>query len=240
LGADPLPTSEDDEWRFVFAPYLWGLSVDGYTNIKGNDARIDESFGDILDMLSLVLEGRFEAWKGDWGTMIDLTYAQLENDADILVGPIPIEVEVKTDMAMVFGGALHRLVEQKVNEDGSGGINVDLFMGVAYTAIDTEIDFSTGLDVDGSESILDPLAGLRTRWMFSKNWGASVEMDIGGFGLFNGSDLVTLATLMIGRKFGDDKFLYIGWRNMDIEYDQHDVELDVTFNGPILGFEWHF
>ena len=68
--------ASDDEWRFVITPYAWLLSVDGTANVKGLESTLDEDFDDILDQLNLVLEGRFEAWKGDWGFLADITYSE--------------------------------------------------------------------------------------------------------------------------------------------------------------------
>ena len=235
--AEANKSTDDDEWRFVIAPYGWALSVDGNATIRGNLTEVDQGFDDILDQLSFVVEVRTEAWKGRWGTVLDLTYSRLEADAQ--VGPISVESE--SELGLVLIGAMHRFVDQEVNADGSGGIKVDGIFGVAYTTMDTELDFPTAPGISGNEDWFDPVFGLRTNWNFSENWAGQLESVIGGFELFNGADLFTMFTVLIGREFGEDKRFYFGWRSLDLDYDKGSTfELDLRLSGPIVGLAWTF
>ena len=63
--AATLPTEE--AWRFSVAPYVWLLSVDGSATIGNQTVLVNEDFGDLLDQLSFVVEGRVEGWKGRTG-----------------------------------------------------------------------------------------------------------------------------------------------------------------------------
>ena len=43
-------------------------------------------------------------------------------------------------------------------------------------------------------------------------WEASLETIIGGFEVFDGSDLITMSTVMIGRRVGESSRFFFGWR----------------------------
>ena len=104
----------DDEWTYVIAPYFWLLGVDGTASIGPVEADIDESFSDLLDKISYVIETRFEAWKGKWGYTIDLTYGQLEEEADFGPGELDFETEL-----LLVGGAINRvLYDAPLRDDG--------------------------------------------------------------------------------------------------------------------------
>ena len=120
-----------------------------------------------------------------------------------------------------------------------GRLKVDGVLGIGYTSIESEIDFQVLPDVDGDESWVDPLFGLRTRWHFSEHWGGMMESFVGGFGLLGGSDLFTMFSLFAGRKLGDNKYLYAGWRSLDLDYEDGPLDVDVRVSGPIIGLEIH-
>jgi len=232
------PVAEADGWRTVVSPYVWALSVDGHTTFDRYPPVVQDSDG-ILDELNLAFGGRIEAWKGDWGWIIDLTYARPETESVIDLGMIVPDVETTTELAQIFVGALHRVVEQEPMEGGEGGLEVDLLFGLLYTEADVDIDFADfSGGFDGHESWVDPLFGIRSRFDFGPKWGGSLEMDVGGFDLFDGSELVTRSTALVGRKFAGGRVLYFGWRIMDIGSEQDDFEVDMTLDGPMVGFEW--
>lgn len=52
-GAELIP----ETWRFKATPYLWALSVDGNTTVKGQKSDVDMSFSDIVDKLNFGLFG---------------------------------------------------------------------------------------------------------------------------------------------------------------------------------------
>ena len=229
-GAAASPSTDEapeDEWRFVIAPYLWLLNVDGTAVIDGTALQIDEDTGDLLDKLNFAIEGRFEAWKGRRGFLLDASYWELEND--ISLGPVGFDTNTEVKLALI--GAMYRFVDQEREPGGAGGAKVDGILGVGYTAIDGEIDFTLLPDVDGDDSWFDPFVGLRSRWAFSENWMGSLEGILGGFELLDGADLFTIFNANVGRRLGEDTYLYFGWRSLDIDYDDgSDLELDLRLS----------
>ena len=240
LVLPPLAQSED-EWEFMLTPYAWLLGLNGSATIKGQESIIDQSFSDIIDAANIVLEGRLEARKKSWTAMFDITYAQLEDDAELG----SIDIDATTDMALVFAGAMYRFLDEQPVE-GKGGLKVDGFFGISYTSLKVDLDVSgPPPDVDEKEDWVDPIVGLRSHWNFSEKWGATLESLIGGFDMFDGSDLVTMNTALMTRHFGPGKVLFFGWRTLGIDYDNDKsgsdkFDLNVTMNGPIVGFGFSF
>jgi hypothetical protein len=243
LTLPPLAQS-DDEWTIQVTPYVWMLGMDGSATINGQESIVDESFSDILDTLNFIFEGRLEVHKKSWGkwrAMLDVTYAELEDDAE--AGDI--NIDATTDMGLAFTGGLYRFLDE-APVDGRGGLKVDGLVGVAYTSMKVDLDLSGGLpSVDEKQDWVDPILGLRSQFQFSEKWGAMLESVIGGFEVFDGSDLVTMNTALMSRSFGPNKRLFFGWRTLGIDYDNDKggsdkFALNIHMNGPLVGFLFSF
>ena len=74
-----IQTVEDsDLWRFVFQPYATiPFSTYGSATVKGQTVDYSLSLGRLLQYLSVTASGRVEAWKGNWGFIIDGYYVNL-------------------------------------------------------------------------------------------------------------------------------------------------------------------
>ena len=74
-----IQTAEDsDRWRFVFQPYATiPISTYGSATVKGQTVNYSLSLGRLLQYLSVTASGRVEAWKGNWGFIIDGYYVNL-------------------------------------------------------------------------------------------------------------------------------------------------------------------
>jgi hypothetical protein len=89
--ADPLGLrgASNDEWRFTVSPYLFlPVSATGTSTIAGASVDLDLSLKDVLKALNFAISGRAEAWKGDFGLIIDTYYVNIGRDESIgLPGP---------------------------------------------------------------------------------------------------------------------------------------------------------
>jgi len=79
----------DDEWRFSVSPYAFvPVSTTGTSTIAGGEVDLDFDLSDALDLLNFAIAGRGEAWKGDLGIILDVSYVDLGAGGDIgLPGP---------------------------------------------------------------------------------------------------------------------------------------------------------
>ena len=76
--SDAKGTAEAARWRFVFQPYATiPLSTYGSATVKGQTVDYSLSLGRLLQYLSVTASGRVEAWKGNWGFIIDGYYVNL-------------------------------------------------------------------------------------------------------------------------------------------------------------------
>lgn len=85
-AADPLtPRSmNDDEWRFSISPYAFvPVSTTGTSTVAGGEVDLDFDLSDALDLLNFAIAGRGEAWKGDLGIILDVSYVDLGGGGDI-------------------------------------------------------------------------------------------------------------------------------------------------------------
>ena len=70
-----------DDWKIRFTPYLWGVSIDGTSQIGTfPPADVDAGFDDILSNLNFAASLHTEFAKGRWTFVIDPTYIALEID----------------------------------------------------------------------------------------------------------------------------------------------------------------
>ena len=63
-------------WTISVVPYLWTLSLDGEVGVKGVEADVDVSFGDILKDLDAAFMLDFIVHKGRFGLFINPLYAR--------------------------------------------------------------------------------------------------------------------------------------------------------------------
>ena len=90
----------ESDFEFLFAPYLWGVSLDG----DSNGAELDASFSDILSALNVAVSLHTELHHGKWFAVVDPTYLSLEMDV-----PTPglrpnLEADVDIWLVEVWGG----------------------------------------------------------------------------------------------------------------------------------------
>jgi hypothetical protein len=82
-GEGGLKTRPKDTWLFEVIPYAWLISMDGTMSVKGVEADVDMSFGDIWDALDFTFATRLTARRNRWGGFLDFTYLALEEEAEV-------------------------------------------------------------------------------------------------------------------------------------------------------------
>jgi hypothetical protein len=167
LAGIPLAASaQDDEgWAFLFAPYIWGLSMDGDVTVGGVTTEIDTSFKDILEAFNFGLMGVFGAEKGPWLIGVDGMGALLGDEQEI--GPIPIgfgpatvqqgpitlsiprvntslgptEIDIDSTMVIVRVAGGYRLYGRQLGEpDSHRRLDLHAYAGARFWYVKMEID----------------------------------------------------------------------------------------------------
>ncbi|HSK38333.1 MAG TPA: hypothetical protein VK943_01065 [Arenibaculum sp.] len=218
-------------WSFGLTPYVW------FAGMKGNiaalpglpPASVDAGFDDIIENTDMAFMLAADAQRGRFGIVTDFSYLALSADGDTpgrLFGAA--EVESKTIFATAAG--FYRVVAE---EDYA----LDLAAGARVWYVDTEIGLGAGLlparRVQDDETWVDPVVGLRGTAQLGRGFFLAGAVDIGGFGV--GSDLTWQLLSTLGYRFSDWFSARIGYRHIDVDYDQDGFVWDVRLSGPIIG-----
>ncbi len=248
----PLVSAEEkpDEkrgWEFKVAPYMWFLSASGDVTVKGQESDLDLSFNDIWDELNIAAMVAFDGRKGRWGFYGDIIAANLGKSKT--VGGIRIDPTVK--LVWLTAGGFYRLGTWNLSNAPASEVptvTVDAFAGARYTYLDIKLDFKNVPlpDPSGDKDWVEPLVGARAIFDLSEKWAASLDGNIGGFGI--GSDFAWGAAGLIGYRFGlfgkDNATVFGGYRALSQDYSDGSgddkFEWDVTLHGPILGLSIEF
>jgi opacity protein-like surface antigen len=89
-----------------------------------------------------------------------------------------------------------------------------------------------------SEDWVDPMVGLRLIHEFSERWYAILRAEIGGFGV--GSELTWQALAGVGYRIGQNTSVFLGYRHLDVDYDETAFVYDAAISGVLLGLQFEF
>jgi hypothetical protein len=216
---------DSDEWQFQIAPlYLWAMGIDGTMQLGGGpsgDFEVD--FNDAFDNLQTAFTVHFEASKGRWGLLADVSYLNLKGDQAIPTPGEDAEIRIKNLIL-----------------EGAGGYQVaDRFWviaGLRYFKLDPTVSFEFAPDLDPSTSWTDAFAGVMWRPKLGERWTLATRFDIGA----GGSDLVWNALAAVDFQIGSWAAIVAGYRHMDYDYSSSETILkyDVAMSGPIAAFRF--
>jgi hypothetical protein len=256
VRADPLALSSfnDSEWRVDFSPYVFlPVTVEGDSTVSGQTASVDLDTSDILDLLSFALSGRMEAWKGDFGLILDGYYVNLDAGGNVdTPGPLPINVGVNVDVRQFYldGLGSYRVINQPYNADGDMW-SLDLMGGIRYNYLRQDVDVSAAggpgpgaaTSLGGDASWVDPIIGARVTMALDERWTAGLRGDIGGFGVSD-SDLQWSVTGGFDYRPWEKTSLKFGWRaysiDMSTTLDDGTFAYDFFQHGPYVALTFRF
>ena len=212
-------TSESGGWEFEISPYAWFVSLDGKAaTIRGlPSVDVDASFSDIWDNKNFGALTALEARRGR-------TPGPLFNRAD---------TEFKTFVSTV-SGTYRPFVD--------GRTWLDILAGARIWVTDTEITLNSNvlpnLSADEKETWVDPIVGTRGTFDLGSGFSLSGYGDIGGFGV--SSDLTYQIYGGVGYSFKEWFSAELGYRVLDVDYDDDGFVYDLTMYGPTAGFRFQF
>src|SRR6201999_2495239 len=76
----PVASPDDGGWHFSASPYLWFPGMSGTVGLRGYDASVHASPGDILSNFHIGLMGLVEARKNRFSLPVDIIWVKLEAD----------------------------------------------------------------------------------------------------------------------------------------------------------------
>jgi len=231
--ADPLGLrgASNDEWRFTVSPYLYlPVSTTGTSTIAGASVDLDLSLKDVLKVLNFAASLRGEAWKGDFGIVIDTYYVDIGGDGSIGLpagGTVGIDVDVRQFWFDLLGA--YRVANGAYDETGRR-YSIDLQAGVRYNSLRQTVDVDVSVDIGpgagfqtklgGTEDWFEPVVGVRGVVELSDRWKVAARADFAGFGV-NGDDLQW--KVITG-------FDYRAWENTSIKFGLQFYGIDYSTN----------
>jgi hypothetical protein len=227
----------NDQWHFVAAPYMWFTGINGDVTVADQlVVPIDTSFSEIWENLDIALQGHFEARKNRMGLGVDVIWVNLGAPLAVRV-PGEVTVDVRQLVAEGFG--FYRVLAGGGEENPS---HLDAVVGVRYTGFRTRLVLER--DGEGGEtdfreqSWVDLLGGFKFRVPLGSR-----------FAILGRTDLAFLGSNLTWNLEGDVAFrasyhwgVGLGWRHLDIDYDNGDERpskvFDVAYDGPRAWFSY--
>ena len=229
---------DSDTWHFHLAPYAWLAGQNGKVatlpGLPSTDIDIDfwdDILGNINGALFLVGEAR----KDRFGLFMDVAYVNIEDD-EATAGPLFSSVVSTTESWIVTGTGFYRLIEKP-------GAFLDVLAGIRYWSVDSTLELRSGLlrgrKVSNKEDWVDPIVGLKGMTnLEDSRFYLSGGVAIGGFGV--GSDFMWDVNVNLGYRWTDSISTTIGYRYLDVDYENDGFLYDVAQDGPVLGLSWRF
>lgn len=237
LGAMLLTLSvhAEDEWQFVVSPYLWvaGQSGDVATLPGAQPAEIDIGFEDIVEHLDMTFMGLFEARKGKLVLFSEIFYIDIETDKVDTPKRLFSDTQYEQQMAGLTLGGGYRWDHEN--------IFIDFLGGVRYWEVNNELRLDAGLspaeDTRQREHWIDPILGLKSRWVLSDLWSITAWLvsAVGGDS-DSASDLYAGVNYLLSK----DLSLSAGYRHQTVDYDKDGFLYDVEISGPLIGVSFVF
>ena len=241
--ADQAALTHSDAWKFDLSGYLFApASTTGSSTIAGQTVPLDLSLSDALDLVDLAFSGRFEAWRGDLGLIVDMNYLGLEVNAQ----PAP-PITANVDIKQAWLGLLAAYRVASGTTANGGSYSVDVQGGARYNSLKQTVDIvggpGSGTSLGGTETWWEPVVGVRAIWKINDRWNGFAAADAGGFGA-GGNDLAWSATAGAGYKVGKNGALKFGLRYYSIDFSTERSDgkfsYDVDQVGPFIGYTYTF
>ena len=229
-----------DAWRFELTPYLWfaGLKGDVATIPGSPTVPIDISSRQAVEDAEATLMVAFDARRGRHGVVVDIVYTDVRSDAELLPDPINLVLRSTSKNTLVSVAYRYELLGR---DDRSLGV----LAGGRYWSVETTLKFQggtgilAGRTISHDESWVDPAVGL-AGWLplgDSRFYFRGVAA-VGGFGV--GSDLFYDLGANVGFQWNKSIGTSLGYRLLDVDYEDGDFLYDVKQQGWQIALTWSF
>lgn len=232
----PTGSGPDNNWHYSLTPYFWLTSISGSVAAQGKTADVDVGVTKIIEHLNWLTEAHIEARKGDFGFYVDPTYVKLSIGASSNGNPASVAFrEWLIDFAATYR------VHSTTSPDGYVQ-SFDVLVGGRYWNLSTDVNITGGGRGSGSRQWVDPIVGARYTTDLDRRWTFLFQGDIGGFGA--GSEFTWSAAPLFFYHIAPNRSIVLGYRALCVNYSTGSAgdlyEQDVTYHGPILGYEFAF
>lgn len=229
---------DDGKWQFQLAPYAWLPGQEGTVSTLQGLPTVDldlDFWDDILGNIHGAIFLIGEARKDRFGLFADIAYTDIKLEENT-PGSYFSTFSSQTKTWMTTASGFYRVVDNPQSY-------LDFLAGVRYWDISSKLKLTAGAlgqqSVTNKENWFDPVVGMKGLTYFgSSNFFASGGFSIGGFGV--GSDLMWDANINFGYAWSTTFSATIGYRYLDVDYDDDGYVYDVAQSGPTVGLSWRF
>ena len=227
----------DRDFTLILAPYVWIPNVTGDIGLGAQGIPLDLDAGDLLDVFDFGGLIRAEIrHKSGWGLSVDHIFADLGAGVDIVIGDVGADID-----AGITEVAISRRFE-------NGADAFDVYAGVRHWNADLDVAVDTFListNIVTGDEWTDPIVGVRYLHPVSRRWRLITQADIGGFGA--GSEFTWNAVAGVSYAASDSAQFQVVYRSLNVDRQgppigagSSPVDLDLTIQGPLIGFAFRF
>lgn len=230
----PLAAAADGEgWDWIVAPYGWAASIG--TDLRSDVPPVggistDRNFDDIIDDIDGAFEVHAEGQGDHFGVLTDFTYLGLASGTDRPRFHTESDLDSRLfELAGVWSPGADRYH------------GIEVLAGLRYIDVDLTVEFDPTNPIfatssfKSGESYADFMLGARYTWKLSERWG----MTLRGDGSFGDTDGTWNTSAVVNYKMTHGAW-YFGYRYLSVEVGDSDHHVDITMNGPLVGYGFHF
>lgn len=223
---------------------LWIFGVSGTVGDDGRSVEVDSDWTDtlsLLDKIEFAADVRARYKTGAWSFNLEVDGAKMADSATFLDGAVEVEGEMSLWIVQAHVG--YNIAGGKLGCNPCAPVGcLEVYAGVRGWWLDVDVDgvgiVAPGPRIDSSNNWIDPIVGLRGDLHFNDRWFAVAEFDIGGFGV--GSDFSWNAMAAVGFAISHVVSVEVGWKHLDVDYQDGTFIFDVALSGPFLAFTFTF
>ena len=237
-------------WTFSLTPYVWALSLNGSTTVRGRTTDVNAGFFDILEhtqfpknLFELAALG--EARYGRFALLTDIVYLKAglgesitrSRATDAISGTVGASAGLKIHLVAAQFAAAYEIAQWHGLFSPGSRTALDLYAGGRAWWQRGEVDLAVSgtvnlgdltltregfLSATKSVSWVDPLVGARLRHQFAPTWNFVLSGDVGGFGV--GSQFSWQALALLEHEFCRSKTVswnaMLGYKALNADYSQ--------------------
>ncbi|UCF33340.1 MAG: hypothetical protein JSV78_13510 [Phycisphaerales bacterium] len=200
-------------WRFELTPYAWIPDAVEGNATAGLTVPTNIYFQDIIDNVNGGVSLRFEAWKGNWGFLIDTMGVCLELAPEIL----GLELDIDIAQAGVDMGVSYRFGPFPFGHDATESgqdrwpeLSLEPMGGVPYPWLKQDVTVGPLPTFGGDYGWVEPWVGGRVHLQLNEWLSLVARGDVGGFGIGSASDLTWSLLTGAGFRLSDSTILKVG------------------------------
>ncbi len=243
-----------DQWSFQIQPY-GTLPITTYGNviIGGRTVEYQQSLGDLLQVLRMVVSGRIEAWYNNFGFITDDYYVSLQGSGIKNTGPIldtSFQSVLTFDQGIYdFALSYHIGPKQDLTSQNFPLLSFEPIVGVRLNSLSSTINSTLNVGIvntsfQKSVSIgrtwFEPMLGGKLALQISKPIILWARGDVSGFGLAGQDDLSWNTLAGVDWWVNQNTFLTLGYHFYQISYTNNNMTFNESLNGLYIAATFKF